>query len=237
MSRLARKQLAQTRRDLERDAKNRDRSKLAKLRDDIKEAQRARTERVRGVRAVCRAEREGLRERARIAREALRDSITRMREQAKNLCAVKLDDARAETGAAIADAVKLLGEEQAYQHTLKVWAKPSGAKAAPGRAREKQRESDDEVANNIEDPGLRAVWDKVKRSIKPTGRMTRTEAFLHWAHDNPADVERYQYEAEEKAIRELIKQEAKMRKAMERPDRYRRMSDAQLAEHLADVPF
>jgi hypothetical protein len=59
----------------------------------------------------------------------------------------------------------------------------------PLRSTTKQRaeESDDEVRRNL-DPPLVPVFNAVKRYIKPTARMDRTEAFLQWAHENPDEV-------------------------------------------------
>lgn len=235
---LAQRQLARTRAELERDAKRRDREKLRTLRTEIKAARSARTERVRGVRDVCRAERQRLKLRAQQARQRLRDSIARMRAQARDLCAVQLHDARAETGQHIAQAVEALDKERGYQASLNAWTRPDVCAVPKGRsARERREESDCEVAANIDDPGLRAVWEKVKRKIKGSARQSRTEAFLQWVHDNSADVERIQYDAEEQAIKQLIREETKMRKAMEKPDRYRKKTKEELAEILADVPF
>lgn len=239
MATLAQRQLKQTRREMESDLKRRDREKLAHLRQSIADATRARQHRVKEVRGTCKTERQRFTERAKQARQRLRESIQRMRSKARELCAVNVQDAREKTGQAIAQAVAELQKESGYQASLKAWNRPTSCAVPTGRARSRElrSESDCEVAANIEDPGLRAVWERVKSKIKGSGRASRTEQFLQWAHDNSADVAAIQYEEEEKAVRELVKQEAKMRRAIERPDRYRKKTPEQLAELLADVPF
>ncbi len=52
---------------------------------------------------------------------------------------------------------------------------------------ERQAESDDEVRSNIP-PELVALFEHVKRGIKASPCMSRTEAFLHYAEENPDDV-------------------------------------------------
>lgn len=238
MATLAQKQLKQTRADMERDLKRRDREKLQRLRVAIRDATHAKQERVRGVRTQCKAEAQRLKQRAALARQRLRESIQRMRERAKGICAVNVADTRHATGEAIAKAVAELQSERGYQASLKAWTRPTSCALPRGqKAREARGESDCEVAANIEDAGLRAVWERVKHRVKASPRSTRTETFLHWAHDNPADVEQIQYEEEEKAVRELIKQEHKMRQALDRPQRYAKKTPEELAELLRDVPF
>ena len=44
------------------------------------------------------------------------------------------------------------------------------------------------MSANLE-PWERPAWERVKRRIKPTPYMSRTEAFQQWAHDHAGDVE------------------------------------------------
>jgi hypothetical protein len=61
-------------------------------------------------------------------------------------------------------------------------------KEAPAITRiERRGESDDEVRGNIP-PELVALFERVKRGIKASPRMSRTEAFLHYAEFNPDEV-------------------------------------------------
>lgn len=65
---------------------------------------------------------------------------------------------------------------------------------------ETKQESDDRVEQNLE-PELVVVWRRMKSKIKTAGKwQTRTEAFLHWCHDNEDEVQQIQYEAGDDAI-------------------------------------
>jgi len=72
------------------------------------------------------------------------------------------------------------------------------AERARLRGAERIRESDDEVRRNLPDD-LALVWAKVKGRIKGTARTTRTERFLDWVHDHPADSARIINDAAEQA--------------------------------------
>ncbi len=235
---LAQRQLAQTRREMERDLKRRDREKLRALRDSIREAKRTRREKVREIGERCRDARKRNIERAKRARERLRESILRTRERAKSLCAVSRGEARASTLKQIEKAVEALDQERAIQRQLAVWTRPKSCPVSARRARAEQRqESDCEVAANLDDPGLRVVWEHVKHKIKAGPRRTRTEAFLEWAHDHSADVYAIQEADAERALRELEEEERRMARDLKKAGRYKKRSPEQLAEMLAAVPF
>ena len=53
---------------------------------------------------------------------------------------------------------------------------------------EARRESDDKVRGNIP-PELVPVFEKVKRQIKGSARISRTEAFLQYVEESPDDVQ------------------------------------------------
>ena len=237
MAHLAARQKQATRAELERELKRRDRQKLKQLGQDIRDAKKLRAERVGNIRSRCRSQRERFETRAQEARKRLRESIRRMKENARNLCAVEITDARASTGEVIAKAVAALEHERGYQASLKAWTRPTTCAVTKGRRREQLGESDCEVSSNLDEPGLRVVWEHVKGKIKPKGRSTRTEVFLQWVHDHPADAAAIQYAEEEKAVAELVRNEARMRKDLKKADRYRRKSPEELRELLAGVPF
>lgn len=113
----------------------------------------------------------------------------------------------------------------------------AGARGANLTRLRGRAESDDEVERNLPDD-LIPVFRTVKARIKPTSRRTRTEAFLEWAQEHPADVYRITDEAIEADIQDLIRQEAELAKQMKRDNRYLRMSDDDLGARYAQaVPF
>lgn len=54
-------------------------------------------------------------------------------------------------------------------------------------ARERESESDDEVLQNIP-ADMVALWNRVKKSIRATSRMSRTEAFMKYAEEHEAET-------------------------------------------------
>ena len=52
-------------------------------------------------------------------------------------------------------------------------------------------------------PDLVGLWERVKRSIKDSSRMSRTEAFLHYAEEHPDEVLAVIEDKTEATIREL----------------------------------
>ena len=234
---LAARQLKQIRVSMERDLKRKDREKLAALRIAIKGAKVTRREKIRGVSVQCRSAKRANMERAKRARERLRKSIQRTRERAKSICAVSRGEAQASTLTQIEKAVGALEAERTVQRQLAVWTRPKSC-AVPSRGRaEKRQESDCEVAANIDDPGLRVVWERVKSKIKPGPRRTRTEAFYEWAAEHQGEVYEIQEADAERALRVLEQEERRMSRELKKAGRYRKHSPEELAEMLAAVPF
>lgn len=232
VSKLVQRQLKQTRSELERDQRTKARRRLKDLRAEIKTARKRRTQRKREVSATCRAARTRITQRAKRARERLSASIKRTRCKAKDLCNVARREATEETLSQIEAALSALDVERGTQKQLAVWSRPASKVAAGSRssAKERQQESDDEVRNNIDDPGLQVVWDKVKHRIKAKGRTSRTEVFAEWVAEHHSEVYAIQESELEKQIAELEHQERHLAKAVGRK-RYRE------PEALAAVPF
>ena len=235
---LAARQLAQTRAEMERDLKRKDRVKLKTLRESIRSAKLSRRTKLREVGAQCREARRKNMERAKRARERLRDSIRRTRERARGLCTVSRGEAYATTLREIEKAVGALEEERSLQRQLAAWTKPTScALPRSTKARERRQESDCEVAANIDDPGLRVVWEQVKHKIKAGPRRTRTESFLEWAQEHSGEVYAIQEADAERALVELEREERRLSRDMKKAGRYRRRSPEELAGMLAAVPF
>jgi hypothetical protein len=237
---LAARQLKDIRKSMERDLKRKDREKLAALRTAIKGAKLTRREKIRGVGVQCRAAKQANMARAKRARKRLRESIQRTRDRAKSLCAVSRGEAQAATLTQIEKAVSALEDERALQRQLAVWTRPKSCPVSKRGSRtrnEKRQESDCEVAANIEEPGLRVVWEHVKSKIKPGPRRTRTEAFYEWAAEHQGEVYEIQEADAEKALRALEQEERRMSREVKKAGRYKRRSPEELAEMLEAVPF
>jgi hypothetical protein len=222
------RQRKQTRREMERDLKIRERAKLATLREHIQHAKRWRAARMPQIRAICRAGKKAARELAKVARARLRaelkiasaNAALQIRNQARIACEARKDKVRAKAADSVARALAVFGEERAYQQQLHRLEKPVklGPKRRVTTRAEYVRESDDEVRGNIP-AELVPVFDKMRHKFKDEPRRTRTEAFMEWAHDHPADV-RVIVDAEiEASIAELIAAEQEQRAAMRTPAR------------------
>lgn len=98
-------------------------------------------------------------------------------------------------------------------------------------ARERQQESDDAVAANL-DEHLLPLWDKVKRKIKGNERTSRTEAFLAMVHDSPELALEAMEELSRRELNRLLAEERRLAKTSGRGRRSRPTS-----EELATVPF
>jgi|SRR3990172_312214 len=232
MSALARRQLNQTKKELERDQRKAARAKLQALRAEIRSARQRRREKLRAVGTSCRTARTVISERAKKARARLSDSIKRTRDKARSLCSSARGSARLETLLDIDKAIGKLQEEQAEQARLRAWTdrrKPKGAVVRS--AREVRSESDDEVLANLDDPGLQVVWEKVKHRIKPGRHRSRTEAFAEWAAEHVSDVYRIQEADAEAHLLKLERDERRLAGALAKPGRYREPAG------LEAVPF
>lgn len=76
----------------------------------------------------------------------------------------------------------------AHEYRLIRRAELARTRKGPGVSRvERKSESDDEVLYNIPSE-LIPTWDRVKRDIKGTDRMSRTEAFLEWVEKHPSEI-------------------------------------------------
>jgi hypothetical protein len=79
------------------------------------------------------------------------------------------------------------------------------------------------------------LFERVKRGIKASPRMSRTEAFLHYAEENPDDVLAATDDKTDALIRELEQQEREARRSLRRgPPRTRRRRGPVLKRLCAD---
>jgi hypothetical protein len=64
----------------------------------------------------------------------------------------------------------------------------AAGRARAARAAEVLAESDDRVRHDLDTEDERLLFELVRTTIKPTARMTRTEAFFQWMHDHASNV-------------------------------------------------
>jgi hypothetical protein len=231
-------QKRQIRKQIEQDQRDKARAALRALRDKIRGVKAHRKEAMKEAVAFCRAERVRAREKAkeragelrRRAREEIRLAHEEEKIAARATCSTQKEHVRSSE---LTDREKARGElraERAFQAEMKRIEQRQRKASRPRRtALERRQESDDEVRGNLP-PDLLPLFERVKRQIRATDRMSRTEAFLKYAEENPAEVYAEQERRAEQEIRELMRQETRLAKAV---DRRKPPTEAELAA----IPF
>lgn len=239
-AREIKRQQQQARREREAELRKRDREKLRRLRAHLKHARTLRKARVSEIVKLCRKARIANRERVKAIRAAHRkqaaEDVLRLRDEARGACESAKETARQKVKGSVARAAAALQAEQQHQRTMRLWADPDplkrkgdGRGAAARRRAEARSESDSEVAGNIP-VELLPAWEAVKHKIKESPHRTRTEAFLEWAHDHPADVRMVIDREIERDVARLVAAEAELRER--NGSHWRQMNDEDLADEF-----
>lgn len=195
------------------------RDKVARVREDHEgrtQALRARKRRVqKKVTKGCDA-----------SRKRTSQEVKKLRKRERARINKKVDAIRGKTEAACrarrqrvrelaADAQHLADEERDERMRIakqlgaaeRKRAKQLAASERRRERREKQSESDDEVEQNL-DRELVPVWRKVKRDMKATPKMSRTEAFLHWVEENEGEMWAMRQDEIEREMDDLAAEQA-----------------------------
>ncbi len=198
--------------EINREERRKKRALLVELRGQIREARARRKDALIAAKERCRSERIAARERARTLRlralQELREAVEAERSAARQTCSVKIGEARSIRDDIERARAKHTAEKQ-YQRDLRriEAANRQRRKEHPHATHiERRAESDDEVRANIS-PDLVPLFERVKRGIKASPRVSRTEAFLHWAEENPNEVLETIDDRTEALIRELERRE------------------------------
>jgi hypothetical protein len=173
-------------REIQRAQREKFKVRLGELRELIKAARVARRDAVQSIRIDC----------AR-ARVEARLSCQARAEQAKHAGAVVINERQRE-----------LDEERGFERKMQRHEKPSRLRSTAG---ERRAESDDEVRSNLH-PTMVPVFDHVRRHIKASPRMSRTEAFLHWAEENPDEVIGLMQHDADRYLNQLLAEQARVEK-------------------------
>lgn len=174
---------------IDREQRQAARAKLRGMREEIRAAVGARRGGKAGLKEFCAIERAQARARIDAIRQKLRAELREVGQRERLEARGSCDRARRSPGIEIARLRQALAEERAYQSSLRrilAANKRRSPGIAKASARVRQGESDDEVRQNIP-PDLVPLFDRVKRQIKGSGRISRTEAFLQYAEENPSE--------------------------------------------------
>jgi hypothetical protein len=234
--RSARRARAELLRDIEREHRRKAKAKLRQLREELRAARLARRNALVEATSKCRSERIAVRERTRMERlrelEELRKALHAERQAARDVCAIRKEQAKKTTSNAIERAREELAAERKYQddmHRIESGNRERRREHTRATAAERRSESDDEVRANVPSE-LHALFARVKRAIKGSARETRTEAFLRYAEEHPDEVLAGIDDKTEQVIRDLERQQREVTRQMRKPPKY-------TPAELADVPF
>ena len=176
-----------------RDQRKQQREHLVDLRTQVRRARAERHAALVDAKTRCRNERRAVRERLEALRERvlqdLQETVAGERAAAKEACSIRQNEARR-----VSDRIKRvraeLEAERTFQRDMRRIERGNRQRTREvhrATAAEHRSQSDDTVVGNIP-PELVSLWERVKRSIRGSDRMSRTEAFLEYAESHPEEV-------------------------------------------------
>lgn len=245
---LSRKQGAEQRRsikrDIDRDLRKKAKEKVKGLRTKLVDARAHKKERMKELVLRCRAERLTVRTklqemRARVLHD-LRETVRVEREAARQACVLRKGDATSSCGSAVECARNDYRAEKQYQADLRRIDRDNRVRHGMARKHvtraERRGESDDEVTQNIPSE-LVGLFQRVKKRIKASARISRTEAFLKYAEEHPHEVFEVIEEKAERMIRDLERKHTEAEREMRRARKPLARTSRYSAAELAAVPF
>jgi len=221
-------------RQIARDQRRQQREHLVDLRSQVRQARAERHAALVDAKTRCRNERRAVRERLQALRERvlqdLQETVAGERAAAKEACSIRQNEARR-----VSDRIKRvraeLEAERTFQRDMRRIERGNRQRTREAHrttAAEHRSQSDDTVVGNIP-PELVSLWERVKRSIRGSDQMSRTEAFLEYAESHPEEVLEAIEDRTDVLVREL---EAREREAA------RTFREAPPESHAGgDVPF
>lgn len=169
---------AQLRREIQKAHREKFRVRLVELRGLIASARQAKKDAIKSVQLECAAN----------------------RIKAREACALRALEARQQGAAEVQRRRAKLKGERRFEKQMEGVERPRKLRST---STQRRQESDDEVRRNLEPPMV-PVFDHVRKHIKAGPRTTRTEAFLQWAEENPAEVfELMQHDADRYLAQQL----------------------------------
>lgn len=107
------------------------------------------------------------------------------------------------------------------------------------RAAERRQESDEQVVEDLRahHPELVPIFRTMAGRIKATPKMSRLEAMLHWAHDNPDEIMAFRAAEQERELREAIAAHEAEERAAHRRRPTVRKAKAGRRTYAEAVPF
>jgi hypothetical protein len=179
---------AQLNREIRKGHREKHTARLKELRGLIAAARVARREAVRSVRLDC----------------------AQKRIEARASCQLRALTAKQEGEAEIERRKQQKRSEGRFERKMSEVERPRPLRSTATQRRE---EDDDAVRRNL-DPPMVPVFNAVRKHIRATPRMDRTEAFLQWAHENPDEVLGLMQHDADRYLTELLAEQAKTEKQL-----------------------
>lgn len=185
---MARRSLAKEALD-DFDARARDalRAEKKAIRERLARIRKARQSRVRAARQWCSRSRKRTTQRAGQIREQHRNQaraeVEKLREASGSACARRVSKAKQTGTKQEQRARQKLQDAKAYERSLGGY-KPKRKRTT---SRERKQQSDAAVRRNLP-PELVPVWDSMATEFHGGPRKSRTEEFLEWVQENPAEI-------------------------------------------------
>jgi hypothetical protein len=196
--------IVQQRKQLQREIKERRRDVIPRLKAAIRNAQKARKQRLRKCKADCATAIRQQKKRAREARKKLEKHIRKAQTKAQAVCAsCKVVDEKGVEQ--VSQALAALTAERDAINKLRTQAslKSERGRAGGSKSAELRSESDSAVIHNLEgDKELIDIFKKLRGKIKGSKYQSRTEAFLQYVHDHPEALDELRSAAEHKYAKE-----------------------------------
>lgn len=208
--------------EIAREHRRQQKEHLRALKRAIVDARAAHTQSLRHAKESCRAARLDARRRASELRARLllelRVAVAAERQAARSSCASMRSDAKEHKEKHLRARAELAAERlfRRQMRQIERSNRERRREIVRAGARVRESESDDEVRGNIP-PELVALFERVKGRIRGGDRRTRTEAFLHYAEENPREVLASIEDESEAQLRDLQRQALAAEKALKRP--------------------
>jgi hypothetical protein len=194
---------------IDKDERARARAKLKALQHGVQHAAGGRQAAQLEAKVQCALDRQEASERAKairaVKRAEAKEAGAAVRAAARQKCAAGKASPRLEVARRRAE----LKAEREHQASLRRIMRANKAKAAVGhpgggraRAHELVTESDDEVRQNVP-ADLIPLFERVKRSIKGSGRKSRTEAFMQYVEEHPREANQAIEDKTDAMVRQL----------------------------------
>lgn len=196
------------RKKLRAEIRDKRRTVIPALRAAVKQARKARVERLAQCKKDCKEAQRKARKAAIEARRKLEKHIRTAQKRASEVCASckVVDDKAVDSLQKSVDALNVeVAEIAALRKRAGSLRSEKGRKGGL-RSAELRSESDSQVIANLgDDREMIALFKKIKGKIKAGKRMSRTEAFFEYLHNHPEALEEFRAGREHRWEREAEK--------------------------------